>query len=73
MLMQLVWAVFGVPISLLLGLLPEAPEPVSITLPWPDAVPSALFVGALLLCLAAGTLVLALKFLRWVYGLIPVV
>lgn len=73
MLMALLWTVAGPPISYALGFLPDAPEPADWTVPWPAWLPSWPVGLAFVSVLTAGGLFLALRFVRWVYGLIPVV
>lgn len=73
MLMKLLWAFAETPIALILGLIPGAPEPAELIIPWPAWLPSWPFTLALVTVTTAGVLFLALRVLRWVYGLIPVV
>lgn len=73
MLMRLLWSVAGPLVEGLLGELPAAPEPVDLVLPWPAWLPFWPFGTVLTLVLLAGTAFLALRFLRWLYGLVPVV
>lgn len=73
MLMRLLWTFARVPVELLLGMIPGAPDPASITIPWPAMVPSFVFFTALPIIVGAGGAFLLIRVLRWVYGLIPVV
>jgi hypothetical protein len=72
MLMSLMWAVIEPLVSSIVGALPEAPEPVELLIPWPAAVPFWPFGTGIALVLLVGSATLALRLLRWVYGLIPV-
>ena len=73
MLMRLLWAVFEPVISGLFDLLPDAPEPLDLDLPWPDWVPFWPFATVLGMVFVVGVASAAVRFARWVYGLIPVI
>jgi len=73
MLMKLVWGVFKPIVSGILSRLPDAPDPVSVVMPWPNWLPFAPFAVVLATTLIVATAALGLRFIRWVYGLIPFV
>lgn len=72
-LMRLLWGFAEPFVSLLLGTVPEAPEPVSWAIPWPAAVSPAPFLLSIVTIVTAGALFLLIRLTRWVYGLVPVV
>ena len=73
MLMKLVWGVFKPIVSGILSRLPDAPDPVSVVMPWPNWLPFVPFGVVLATTLIVATSALGLRFIRWVYGLIPFV
>lgn len=73
MLMRLLWGLIEPIVAPILGLLPDAPEPVDIVIPWPEWVPFWPFALGIGLIIVVGSATIALRFLRWVYGLIPVI
>lgn len=73
MLMKLLWWLVGPIIRGIVHLLPNAPGPVEITLPWPAAVPFYPFAVVILSIVMVGTATLALRFARWIYGMVPIV
>lgn len=73
MLMQLLWGLVEPLVRPLLDTLPEAPEPVELVIPWPAWVPFWPFGLGIALILVVGAITIGLRFLRWVYGLIPVI
>lgn len=70
--MKLLWWVAEPPIRFLFGLIPEAPENGALTIPWPAWMPSWVFAYSVVAVLAAGAAFGAIRFLRWIYGLVPV-
>lgn len=73
MLMNLLWTLVEPMVTGLLDLLPDAPDPVDLELPWPNWLPFWPFATVLALVLLVGLAALAVRFARWVYGLIPVI
>lgn len=71
--MRAVWWLVRPVVSGILGLLPDAPDPIELVLPWPDWVPFWPFATGLGIVLVVGVATLLLRFARWVYGLIPVI
>lgn len=73
MLMSLLWGLVEPFVRPIAEAIPEAPEPVTLDVPWPSFLPTwplALSIGSVI---AVGTAVLLIRFLRWAYGLVPVV
>jgi hypothetical protein len=65
---------FAIPMfEAFLNVIPDAPDPVDLTLPWPGWLPFWPFGTAMVFVLTIGVASLSIRFLRWVYGLIPVV
>lgn len=73
MLMRLVWAMVEPIVSGFLDLLPDAPEPIDLTLPWPSWLPFWPFGVGIALVVVVGVATLGIRFARWVYGLVPVI
>lgn len=73
MLMKLLWGVAEPLLSAFLDLVPDAPDPVDWVLPWPSWVPFWPFGTVLASVFLVGVATLAVRFLRWVYGLVPVI
>lgn len=73
MLMQLLWGLVEPLVRPVLEAIPEAPEPVSLTIPWPSFLPTWPVSVTLVAVVAVGTASLLVRLLRWGYGLIPVV
>lgn len=73
MLMRLLWGLVEPLVRPVLDLLPDAPDPVDIVIPWPAWVPFWPFALGIGLIIVVGSATIALRFLRWVYGLIPVI
>lgn len=71
--MRLLWFLVRPMVEGLMDLVPDAPEPVELVLPWPAWLPFWPFATAFALVLIVGVASMALRFLRYVYGLIPVV
>lgn len=72
-LMKLLWLLTEPLLAGFLDLLPDAPDPVDWVLPWPAWVPFWPFGVTIASVVLVGVAVIALKFLRWIYGLIPVI
>lgn len=71
-LMTFVWASVRPFLVLMLGGLPDLPDPVDAVLPWPAWLPFWPFgvtIGAAVVC---GVAAFGIRGLRWVYGLVPV-
>lgn len=73
MLMKLLWDFAGPPITALLGLIPEAPEPAEWVIPWPAWIDSWPFTLSVVTIVTAGSAFLLLRLARYVYGLVPVI
>lgn len=73
MLMKLLWSVARPLVTAIMAKIPTPPEPVDVVLPWPAWISFYPFATVLLAVLVAGSAFLALRFIRWVYGLIPVI
>lgn len=71
--MKLLWWLARPLVAGVLELLPDAPDPIEVTLPWPAWLPFWPFATVLVLVLVAGAASIAVRFLRWLYGLIPVI
>lgn len=72
-LMKLLWTVAEPLVRVLFDLLPEAPDPVFVYLPWPAWLPIEPFYLAGAMLFTVGSALLALRFARWIYGLVPVI
>lgn len=72
MLMKLLWTVAEPLLSGFLDVLPDAPEPFDVVIPWPAWLPWEPFAVGLAAMLLVGSAALLVRFLRWVYGLVPV-
>lgn len=72
MLMKLVGLMVMPLLSGFLDIIPDAPDPVDLTLPWPAWLPFWPFGTAITLVTIVGVASLLIRFLRWVYGLVPV-
>ena len=73
MLMQAVWWLVATPVGWVLDYLPEPPDPLDISVPFPAWLPSWPLTVGLAAVLLAAALGLLVRFARWVYGLVPVI
>lgn len=71
MLMKLLWTVTSPFVTQILDLLPDAPAAFDVTIPWPAWLPWQPFAVGLAAVTLVGVAGLAIRLLRWVYGLVP--
>lgn len=73
MLMKLLWTVAEPLIRFVFMVMPQAPEPIDLVLPWPAWLPFAPFATAIGMVVVTGVATVITRGIRWLYGLIPVV